>query len=245
LGELEAGGLACSRPSRALTSLERRRRRGLALGAICGGVALTALLSPWALHFRTPGAMNPGHETLACEACHVPAPGNVRQQIQANFRFLLGQRHTPADFGALPVSSRDCLACHERPLDRHPIERFLEPRFKSARQAIAPERCVSCHREHSGARITRKNGYCAECHDGLTLEHDPLEVSHAELVANKRWNECLGCHDFHGNHVGEPPTRAADAISNEAIESYFGSGKSPYPPALHAPARKERARDEG
>ena len=48
------------------------------------------LLLPGVEHFTAPGKMNTGHERLACDSCHRPAPGTVRQQLQANARYLLG-----------------------------------------------------------------------------------------------------------------------------------------------------------
>lgn len=184
--------------------------------------------------------MNTGHESLACDSCHRPADGTIRQQLQANVKYWLGMRKTEADFGNKDVGNADCLQCHERPFDRHPVFRFNEPRFREARQAIAPQNCVSCHREHSDVRVTARSGYCVECHSDLELKNDPIDVSHVDLARQQRWQTCLGCHDFHGNHVMDTPKRLSDAHSLAELDRYFAGGKSPYPNELRARARKER-----
>ena len=178
---------------------------------------------------------------LDCTGCHRPAPGSVRQQIQAGTRFLLGLRETPVDFGFRAVENGDCQACHERPFDRHPVYRFNEPRFADARKEIAPQRCASCHREHSGRRVTVEPDYCRHCHGELEMKNDPLDVSHATLVRESRWLSCLGCHDFHGNHVMKSSTRFADAFSALSVERYFEGDVSPYARQLRKPARQKRA----
>jgi len=224
------------------------RDRGRALGAKLGGLlaalALAFVLVPGQEHWSAPGSMNAGHGELACSSCHRRAPGTLRQQIQANVRYALGLRETPADFGHRAVRNRDCVSCHERPFDRHPVSRFLEPRFASARRALSPEQCVSCHREHSGARVTAPVGACVQCHDRLSVAADPLDVPHAALVRDGRWNTCLGCHDFHGNHRMQTPTRLRDAAPEAVLTRYFGGGPSPYPAELRRRADETRARGD-
>jgi Cytochrome c7 and related cytochrome c len=217
-----------------------RRRVGAGVGLGLAIAAWSALLAPGQEHLTAPGTMNVGHGQLACTNCHRPAPGTVRQQIQAGTRFVLGLRETPVDFGFREVENGDCYACHERPFDRHPVFRFNEPRFSDARKAIAPQRCASCHREHSGRRVTVQPGYCRHCHGELEMKNDPLDVSHATLVRESLWLSCLGCHDFHGNHVMKSPTHLADAISSLRVGRYFQGDVSPYPTQLKKPARQER-----
>jgi hypothetical protein len=213
-------------------------RRRLAIGTgILVGIAVTLWLhAPGQAHLRAPGPMNTGHETLACDACHVPAPGTLRQQLQVVARSWITGDAGSADVGFRAVGNTQCQGCHERPDDRHPVFRFLEPRFAKARAAIHPERCTSCHREHDGVRVTVADGtYCSTCHADLDVKDDPLDVSHRALVAAQRWDSCLGCHDYHGNHGFVPPHRLADAIAPAAIETYFHGGSSPYPaPIIHA-----------
>jgi hypothetical protein len=184
--------------------------------------------------------MNAGHQQLSCVSCHQRAPGTVRQQLQADARYLLGWREAPADFGLRRVGNDDCLACHERPFDRHPAFRFTEPRFADAREALAPHRCQSCHREHSGARVTVQADYCVRCHDTLEMKNDPLNIPHVELVRQGRWLTCLGCHDFHGNHVMDSRSRVADAVTTRQVKAYFEGGVSPYPSQLRKPATQQR-----
>lgn len=230
-------------PSRRPTihAADRRRRAGIATGFCLAAAALIFFLFPGQEHLTAPGRMNVGHERLECVSCHQRAPGTVRQQLQADARYLLGMREAPADFGLRSVGNDDCLACHERPFDRHPVFRFTEPRFAEARNALAPHRCQSCHREHSGARVTVQAGYCVRCHDTLEMKNDPLNIPHAELVRQGRWFTCLGCHDFHGNHVMDSRTRTADADAARQIQRYFEGGASPYPSQLRKPARQQRA----
>jgi hypothetical protein len=72
------------------------------------------------------------------------------------------------------------------------------------------------------------------------MKKDPLDVSHIVLVRQARWLSCLGCHDFHGNHVMEAQTRLADAFDTRRIQSYFDGGASPYPARVRKPASKQR-----
>jgi hypothetical protein len=153
----------------------------------------------------------------------------MRQQLQANARWLIGLREEPVDFGLIAVSSDDCTDCHQRPADRHPIYRFFEPRFSAARAAIAPHRCLSCHEEHTGRRVTIQNGFCRQCHDGLKVPNDPIDPTHEGIAAVSEWNACLRCHDFHGSHTGETPISLLDAIPTRDVESYFEGGPSPWP----------------
>jgi hypothetical protein len=220
---------------------ERRRRRGVVLGLALTATALTAFFMPGQEQLTARGAMNSGHESLACNGCHRPAPGTLRQQLQAGVRFALGLRSTPADFGNKDVTNDDCLSCHERPFDRHSTFRFDEPRFAAARQAVSPQRCESCHREHSGVRVSVEADYCRHCHSGLELKQDPLDVPHAALVRDKRWETCLGCHDFHGNHLMTPATSLAKASPPAVVARYFAGGPSPYPSTLRQTAKQTRS----
>jgi hypothetical protein len=165
----------------------------------------------------------------------------VRQQLQANARFVIGLRETPADFGNTDVTNQDCIACHERPFDRHPVFRFNEPRFEQARANLAPHQCQSCHREHSGVKVVAQSTYCSECHSDLDLENDPIDIPHRALVDDERWDTCLGCHDFHGNHRFEPPTKLRLKVPTWRVEAYFAGGSSPYGNDLVAPAKRERS----
>ena len=104
------------------------------------------------------------------------------------------------------------------------------------RDRIHPEACASCHREHHGVRVTRSDGtFCRECHGELVVKRDPLDVPHTSLVASERWDTCLGCHDFHGNHAAKPAQRLEDALPIAPIHEYFRGGPSPYgAPKNHA-----------
>lgn len=186
--------------------------------------------APAAAEYLAKGPLNTGHETLECASCHKPAPGNTRQQLQFNTRAFLGFTDSDyTDFGNLPVASENCLECHNRPNDRHPTHRFMEPRFAEAREAIHPESCISCHQEHHGQRITiTPLDYCMNCHRDIEIKDDPLETSHASLIEQEQWNTCLQCHDFHGNHVFEVPDQIRDTIPLQAIKDYAAGKSDPY-----------------
>ncbi len=211
--------------------MARRTRQniGLILGLAAGALALFVLLMPGREAWHARGAMNSGHDDIACEHCHLPAPGSLRQQLQANARHLLGLRATAADFGLQQAGSRECLACHDFPQERHPVFRFYEPRFQKARDALHPESCVSCHLEHRGVRVTLDNiDYCRHCHEETKLKNDPLDVSHVSLIEAEQWDSCLGCHDFHGNHLMTVHEQLSEAIPPARILEYFRGGPSPY-----------------
>jgi hypothetical protein len=205
-----------------------------------GLLGLAVLLLPAYDKFHARGPMNSGHDTLKCESCHQDAPGSLRQQIQANLRYALRLRERLADFSHQDVSNENCLGCHERPNDRHPVYRFLEPRFLKARENLSPQLCVSCHTEHKGQRVTRTEiGYCVNCHKKTRLRKDPLDVPHDRLIALKRWESCLGCHDFHGNHIMKTKKTVEQIIPAEKIRAYFQGGASPYGDDRHYKAKKE------
>ncbi len=216
---------------------EVRRHIGVAAGALLGAAAVLGLDAPGCEAFHAPGPMNPQHATIACDDCHRPAPGTVRQQLQTVARaWLLPDARASAtvDVGFRAVTNAECLACHERAEDTHPVFRFLEPRFAAVRERLHPESCSACHREHAGVAITvAAVTFCRHCHDNIAIDHDPIDVPHRELAAAQRWETCLGCHDYHGNHAREAPHRVADAISIRRLQLYLDGGPSPYGAPVH------------
>jgi len=206
-----------------------RQNTGLAIGGIIGTGCVLLLALNIGERFLVPGPVITGHQDVRCDFCHQQATGTFRQQIQANAQFLLGQRPRAADFGRKDVTSTACLSCHDGPNDRHPIYRFFEPRFKKARQQIQPTRCISCHLEHTGKRVTKTEiGYCKSCHKDTALKKDPISIPHKSLIADKRWETCLGCHDYHGNHLMKTALDLQKALPPERISEYFEGGPSPY-----------------
>lgn len=216
------------------------------LGLVVLALVIAVAANPEHFRLTTPGPMNLGHEDLACGDCHLPAPGEIRQQAQAALRWHLGLRERPAYLATLPVDNQACLGCHERSDDRHPVYRFTEPRFAEARAEIGADQCVSCHREHEGVRVSAAMTICRNCHQSTALDRDPVDVSHVDLIASERWETCLGCHDFHGNHPFDAPTRLDEAFSPSAIEAYLGGGEALYssPDAKRHVAPKSRPADE-
>lgn len=81
--------------------------------------------------------------------------------------------------------------------------------------------------------------YCRNCHEKTKLRNDPLDISHANLIVQKQWETCLGCHDFHGNHIMKTARSIDDAIPPKKILAYFRGGDSPYGNKVRYPAKKE------
>ena len=185
------------------------------------------------------GPIQAGHQDISCQACHTDAPGTVRQQLQANFRYLVGLRVHPVDFGYAKLTSAACIACHERPNERHPIYRFQEPRFEKVLTRLDATSCLACHAEHKDERAFVEPTFCRLCHEDLTLKSDPLDVPHETLIAEQNWQSCLTCHDFHGNHPATVPTRLRDAYPLKSVTDYLANGPSPYGPVKTYEARKE------
>lgn len=200
------------------------------------------LLMPAAQQVRPHGHPNIGHEQLQCVACHAESPASTRQTFQAKVKHALGLRQTGAVLGMQPVTTATCIQCHANPDDRHAPNRFLEPRFAQARAETGAQACVSCHREHSGARLTVANtGYCTSCHQDLKVKNDRTSPTHDHLVGTRQWGTCLQCHDYHGNHRHAAPLRLQDAATVEALARYFKDGPSPYGSTI-VKAKQEKPR---
>ncbi len=202
---------------------------GLIVGTVLGALFVVFLTFPQRNDLVAKGPMNTGHESIDCSECHLPARGSMAQQVSSNVYHWLRLRDSAMSFGSEDVTSDSCLECHERPDDRHPISRFLEPRFADARQQLEVYSCITCHTEHQGKRVTLPTiGYCVHCHQDTELENDPIRPAHAELVRTESWNTCLQCHDFHGNHKRDTPVSLMDGIPEERIWKYFHGAPSPY-----------------
>lgn len=227
-----------------ISNRRKRQALGMAIGVAVGMPVVLHLVSDDGRDHVAHGPLNTGHEQLDCSNCHIDAPGTLRQQLQANARYLLGLRQSPVTIGTKPVNDQSCLECHERPNDRHPTFRFLEPRFAEARHAIAPHKCASCHLEHSGVRVTREPGFCQNCHRELALDRPVIEPTHAQLVARDEWDSCLGCHDYHGNHVMVTPDDSESQLPASAILEYFNGAASPYSESKYHPAQQPSALNE-
>jgi predicted CXXCH cytochrome family protein len=187
------------------------------------------LLMPQAAENLPSNHFTVGHEQLKCAACHIDAPGTLRQQLQAKAAYLVGSRSESVAFVYKPINNAVCLECHSKPKDNHPSHRFWEPRFEEVRQSLAPQLCLSCHREHTDTRVSlTETKFCVSCHSDLVVKNDPLDVSHEKLIKDKNWGTCMGCHDFHGNHERKAQTKLADVIAEKAILDYFVNAKSPY-----------------
>ncbi len=205
------------------------RRVGYAVAALIALSLVPVLTGSAGDSHLAIGPMTPGHEALSCTDCHQPAPGTMRQQLQANLSYLLGQRAQPVDFGHQPVTTAACASCHSMQDATHAPAMFLEPRYELVRDTLGPHECVNCHVEHDANRVSLSNTlFCMSCHETVSMKEDPLDVSHAELVKTGQWDTCMSCHDYHGNHYSGASTKLNDRFSLESVEEYFERGASPY-----------------
>src|SRR5262245_39434807 len=101
--------------------MKRESRWGYRIGLSLSVVILLILVAPPTRRLLAPGPMNTGHTSLVCQDCHLPAPGTLRQQVQANVRHWLGWRAAAADIGYATPANRQCLGCHSRPDDTHAV----------------------------------------------------------------------------------------------------------------------------
>jgi len=182
----------------------------------------------------------PGHQNIACIDCHQPAGGSFRQQVQAALRAIMWRENNDVDFGASEVNNNDCNSCHYNRYDRHATYRFLEPRFARERRILAPHQCRSCHRVHSGKRVSIKLDFCQHCHQKLNISNDATRPTHVELISSRSWNRCLSCHDYHGNHIMDPPTNLNQAINVDTLIQYADGGGSPYTKEVLVQAKESR-----
>lgn len=217
------------------------KRNSYFLAGIISLICIILLLQTDFEHWNQPGPFNPGHEDLACNECHLKAKSSVRQQLQVNVQYWLGQRKAETDFYFHKIDNGHCIACHNMDKDLHSSYRFNEPRFNEVREKIHPELCVSCHKEHVGQRISQfKISDCQFCHKELKLKNDPITVPHGELIERKDWQTCLGCHDYHGNHDMVLEKTVGRAIKQEQLLDYFRVAESPYAGSLITKAKSTR-----
>lgn len=209
-------------------SRRRRRKLGYRAGLWLGAALVVAFGSLPEGQVLAKGPANPGHEGLGCKACHDPAPGTVRQQLQAAVAFGLGLRESAPRIGRLPVTNQVCLDCHEREGDQHPTYLFTQPKYAEERGEIAAHLCVTCHVEHSGRHVANTGRFCSTCHAGMEVKHDPARPTHASLVSGERWDTCLRCHDYHGNHARVAPDSLEAALGGRDVLRHLDSGVPVY-----------------
>ncbi len=242
----------------------------------CGWIAFSSVHA----NMLNPGPMAPGHQGLTCVSCHESAPGTTSQQLQSALKRLIFWRNDESEFvkfGFLKPESSDCVACHDRSKDSHPISRFREPRFMTAIETVDARECAGCHKEHTGVRVSAKMEFCSACHSTMAMKNDPLgdfpktqevasietpkpvvktrsikpvaktrsfqilpppsaaiiedakpAMSHAILASTNRWDTCMGCHDFHGNHQRTTPTSMSMRIDTRLLQAYLIDGMDPY-----------------
>lgn len=208
---------------------KNRRTQGYFIGSILSIAVLIFLFLPSSKTYLIKGPLLPGHEKLECNECHKDERGTFRQQIQTNIQYLFNKQNASVSVGLRPVGNSECIKCHDRPNDRHPIYRFREPKYRQIREKIRANTCITCHLEHQNKRITVKMGFCMHCHDELNLKNDPIDISHQQLIQDKNWNSCLTCHDFHGNHEMKTEVSLDKGVPLPQLQKYFNRGLNPYP----------------
>ena len=204
------------------------QRNAYRWGLIVAIVAGALLVLPGRESWHAAGPRNVGHTKTNCGECHVREGGNVVSQTFNTVLHDVGLSDLDSYVGFKPVGNEQCLDCHDNPDDRHPVADFLEPKFAQAREAMGVQSCVNCHQEHLGVRVSVTQSVCQYCHEDTEVEDDPVDIPHSTLFADKRWETCLGCHDFHGNHERKTPKMMSEVLSKERIQQYFDGGKSPY-----------------
>lgn len=209
-------------------SYRKRHKQAYLFGIILSLAVLLFLFLPSSQVHLKNGPMLPGHEQLECFSCHQDEQGSFRQQLQANIQYLLNNRKDVVSVGLRPVGNNECIKCHDRPNDRHPVYRFREPKYRKAREEIKADTCTACHLEHKSKRITVQMNYCVHCHKELTLKNDPVDVSHKQLIEDENWDSCLTCHDYHGNHDMKTEVEIKKAIALPELKKYFNRGSHPY-----------------
>lgn len=229
-------------PGQPATSRPVFIRRAYQTALVLALLLVAVVNLPWALALWPTGHPTPGHEALACEDCHRQAPGTTRQQLQAKVKHFLGLRAENVAWHHQPVGNAECTGCHYRAKDVHAPHLFMEARYASVRASLGPESCVSCHREHRARRVTLREGlFCSACHADMNLKTDalipPASPTHATLTREGRWETCLGCHDYHGNHQRLVPKRLDDALSGSMIRAGLRGGASPWGEELKVKAK--------
>jgi hypothetical protein len=206
------------------------RKQAYVLGLIAAAIAALLLVVPGRESWHAAGPANVGHERTACTACHTRAPGNVVGQAFSNLMYAVGVAESAPYFIFEPAGTEQCLACHDNPDDRHPVADFTEPEFATARAEAGVHSCLGCHQQHLGTRASVTPRVCRYCHEDTAIDDDPVDVPHTDLIVQERWDTCLGCHDFHGNHDRTVPTRMSEALPEAVIQRYLDGGASPYGP---------------
>ena len=235
-----------------LKRLLPEQRAAYGWGIAVAVIAATLILSPGLENWHAAGPHNVGHTKIDCAECHTRSDGNVIGQAFGNIVHAVGFTDSAPYFVFTPADNEQCIACHDSPDNRHPADDYVSPEFDDARLAAGVHLCTSCHEQHLGTRVSAAPTVCQHCHintEGNPCflssaaaqledrsesckferpEDDPVDVAHTELIAGERWETCLGCHDFHGNHEREVPVLLADRLSETQIREYLDGGASPY-----------------
>ena len=239
--------LACiSNPiGRSIPILKPKRKNRseiVSLALVIGAIFMGIWSIPPGLGLRAKGPMNTSHERLQCESCHKEAPGTLRQQLGHNSQAFLGLHDiSPVAVGYKEVDNKVCMECHDRPDDLHPVSRFMEPQFAEQRATLKAHECNGCHGEHQGKRVANVGiAMCKSCHSDMEVAYDQVQPTHAQLLEDDAWETCMSCHDFHGNHLTEIPTRLEKGIPTEALLDYLDGGPDPYSVAKKHTAKEAR-----
>ena len=174
--------------------------------------------------------MNTGHDTSPASRVTCRAPGSVRQQLQAIARALgrgrPAARSTSASAPSPTRSARPATTAPTMspgvPLPRAALRRG--PRGDPSRAMhVVPPRARRRARDRSPTEPT-----AATATRDLDVKNGSPRRLAPHARRGQRWDTCLGCHDFHGNHgLSHRPARRRDRPA--AIQTYLDGGPSPYP----------------
>ena len=107
-----------------------------------------------------------------------------------------------------------------------PFSRFKEIRFAEQRKELGIHECRACHSEHSGTRMSiLPSNYCRSCHENTEIKTTRWILSIRIYSEMEKWNTCLQCHDFHGNHIYEVPQKMKDTIPLLEVQNYLKEKK--------------------
>ncbi len=183
--------------------------RAVFVAALLGLVAL-AFVYP--SRMVSPGALSPGHASLAtdCFACHAPWHGAAADRCTAchalpdiGVRTTKGLRVASGQaFGSGPpkvlfhqqLADPDCLGCHTDHASPRLTQRSRKPFSHALLQPAIRDRCESCHTVPALEMHRTLTGPCAQCHQADAWK--PATFAHDKHFLLDRDHDvsCVTCH---------------------------------------------------
>ncbi|MGV3662884.1 MAG: cytochrome c3 family protein [Prosthecobacter sp.] len=141
------------------------------------------------------------------------------------------------------VGEQSCIDCHGAALkaggDSHPQSKFTDPRNADRLQAIAADKCVTCHVEHRAEHtlamgVTQPQDFCQHCHADVAQERP----SHKGMSFTTCFS--VGCHNYHDNtalyedfmakHAADPVTLLKALLPELTTRTEASTGGKKPPP---------------